>query len=334
MMARLPSVPAALPANLSIPDGAGLVLGADIGGTQLRVALAGTDGQPLARASAPVARSRSALCGQLLRLAANAQQDLVRARPTRAGCPIVQAVVGCPAIVQPDQTLAQSPNLPALEGEGLAQALAQGLGCPVQLENDVNLAALAEARCDRQAGSLAFIAIGTGLGMGVVLDGQLWRGAQGAAGEISHLPFGTGIDPCSEAARRQGALECSVSGQALARRLREWLPDESSCTPERLFELAAQGRARAQQALDEFFLDTARAVAAVCAVLDPDQVVLGGGLGMRPETLQWVRAHLPLLMNRPAPLRASLLGTEAGLRGALLLALDLHRCTHPEAEHA
>lgn len=334
MMARLQSVPAALPANLSIPDGTGLVLGADIGGTQLRVALAGTDGQPLARASAPVARTRAALCDQLLLLASQVQDELARSHPRRAAHGIVQAVVGCPAIVRADQSVLQAPNLLALEGPGLAGAMARRLGCPVWLENDVNLAALAEARCDRQAGSLAFIAIGTGLGMGVVLHGQLWRGAQGGAGEISHLPFGTGIDPCAEAARRQGALECSVSGQALARRLREWLPDESPCTPERLFELADQGRARAQQALDEFFLDTARAVAAVCAVLDPDQVVLGGGLGMRPETLQWVRAHLLLLMNRPAPLRASLLGTEAGLRGALLLALDLHRSTHPKTEHA
>ncbi|MBP0573872.1 ROK family protein, partial [Mycobacterium tuberculosis] len=101
-----------------------------------------------------------------------------------------------------------APNLALPSDQPLAVLLADRLGCPVALENDVNIAALGEARIRPAAPSLAFISFGTGVGLGALVNGRLLRGATGAAGEIGFLPFGA--EPKAVQSLETGALECAI----------------------------------------------------------------------------------------------------------------------------
>jgi predicted NBD/HSP70 family sugar kinase len=188
-----------------------------------------------------------------------------------------------------------------LTGAPLRTLIADAVGAPVALDNDVNLAALAESR-ERGVDDLAFIAVGTGVGMGIVTGGRLLRGAHGAAGELGRLPIGDDVvTPPDDL----GPLEAIAGGAGLARR---W----GSASAHEVF---------ANPGAHELLVDQARVLAigirAVEALLDPALIVLGGGIGCRQDVLDRVRAAL----GTPAPpLEPSRVGEDAGLLGALVLA--------------
>ncbi|MBS1696850.1 MAG: ROK family protein, partial [Actinobacteria bacterium] len=207
--------------------------------------------------------------------------------------------------------LASAPNLGA--SEGLRGALSARFGCPVVLDNDVNAAALGElaAGRGRDIADFAFVAVGTGIGMGLISDGRLLRGAHGAAGEIGHLPFGA--DPLDPAARRRGPLEEAVAGDVLAAR------DAGARSARDVFARAAEGVPEAAAALDEEGRWLARALVAVRAVADPELVVLGGGIGLRPELLARIRTWLDRHGHGDLRVEISALGGDGPLIGAAML---------------
>jgi glucokinase len=301
------------------------VLGIDLGGTNVRVALADLDGRMVAQSTAPTLREDApAVVAQL----ADASRELARG----AGVEwrrIAAIAVGVPGAVGRDGgQLRLASNLPPLAGLDVASALEAELGVTVVLENDVNLATLAEQRHGLGAGvsDFVFIAIGTGVGMGIVASGRLQRGATGAAGEIGFLPLGT--DPFERTNQLHGPLEEVVGGAGVVRRYAERAGDgaqQPGLSALDVYDLRATGDPHAHAVLEEQAQATALAVVSALSMLDPALVVLGGGIGSRPDFVAQVREHVVRLTPRPAAIEVSGLDERGGLIGAVDLARDLAR---------
>ncbi|MGI9435882.1 MAG: ROK family protein, partial [Geminicoccaceae bacterium] len=213
-----------------------------------------------------------------------------------------------------------APNVAGLGRMDVGRALGDRLGVKVVIENDVNLAVFGEHWQGHGQGvdNLAFIALGTGIGAGLILGGELVRGASGAAGEIAYLPFGA--DPFEPESRHAGALEREVATHGMKRRYAALVGFERS-VPE-IFDLAAGGDQAAVQVLDETARTLCRAVLALQAVIDPEIVVLGGSIGGREELVSRVRALLPLCLAAPVRIENSRLGQRAALVGAAAIGLS------------
>jgi len=204
-------------------------------------------------------------------------------------------------------------NIAGLEGDAFEPALARTLGRNVRIENDINLAALGERwrGVARGVDNFAFISVGTGLGAGIVLHGELHRGTSGSAGELDYARVGLSeeIDPCagalSDYARSVGA------------------PDD----PRTLFAQARSGDELALRVVDEEARRIALHIAPISAVTDVGLVVLGGGIGTNGGDLLYDRIRTQLAEWLPAPPRveASSLGDAAVLTGALAVGLRAAR---------
>ena len=269
------------------------VLGVDLGATNLRVALGDAAGAVVARAAEPVPATGEALAARVAAIA----------RELAGGERIAAAGVGVPGIPDGDGFAGLIAGAAGLNGAPLRRLLEDALGVPVASDNDVNLAALAESRA-RGVTDLAFIAVGTGVGMGIVSDGRLIRGAHGAAGELGQLPVGDHVvAPFGEL----GPLEAIAGGAGLAARAH-------AASARAVFD-AGPGAL-----LDDQATVLASAIRAVHALLDPELIVLGGGIGCRADVAERVQAALAAHGTPPPHVERSRLGEDAGLLGALALA--------------
>jgi predicted NBD/HSP70 family sugar kinase len=221
-------------------------------------------------------------------------------------------VVGVPGVVEPDGGgINLATNVPGLEGRPFAAELQERLGLPVTLENDINLAALGEhwRGVARDVDDFAFLSIGTGMGAGIVLRGELHRGHHGAAGEVDYALGGglrDDVDPCASAVA------------ALAEQLGLAPPVDARST----FAAARAGDSLARQVVEETARRIAIHVAPISAVADIRLVVLGGGIGANGDLLlEPVRALLAEWMPYPPRVEVSSLGEAAVLTGALAVGL-------------
>jgi predicted NBD/HSP70 family sugar kinase len=161
-----------------------------------------------------------------------------------------------------------APNITGLDHLNVVALLGEKLGSPVVLENDINLALLGEIwhGCARNVDNVAFLALGSGVGLGLYVNGRLVRGENGAAGEIGYLPIGG--DPLQAESRLQGCLEYQVGATGVVRRYRE--AGGSDVDSERqVFERAQADDPLAAAVVDETARLTALAAAAVIATVDP-----------------------------------------------------------------
>ncbi|KAK1181088.1 ROK family transcriptional regulator [Streptomyces sp. NBS 14/10] len=306
---------------------AGYVLGLDIGRAWLRVAAADLDGTVVARAEVRN-RGRSAAAMADLTVAA-ARRVIADAGVDPAL--VAHTVVGVPGVYDPERRRVRyADNLPGWGRAGLLDRMREELGTPLgtslSVHNDANLAALGEYTFGAGRGSRLFVyvLVGTGLGMGVVADGRLFTGAHGAAGEIGFLP----LLPQVGGAERQG-LEGAVAAEAVVRAARELGMSGTRSEPltaKAVFDAARDGVAPALEAVRQEAERLAHVVAAVAAVLDPDLVVLGGGVGHSADLLL---RTVELTLQRIGPLRpkvaASALGEDAVLLGAVATGLEAAR---------
>jgi predicted NBD/HSP70 family sugar kinase/biotin operon repressor len=300
---------------------AAFVLGIDLGGTKLHVALADLRGAIVTESIEPTtAAGGAAVVEQIGRMA-----DALLARAGVAPQRLRGAVMGSPGMVDPDSgAIVIAPNIAGLDSLDVRSALRARLRVDVAIENDVNLAAIGEhwRGNGRTARSFAFIAVGTGIGMGVFADGQLIRGARGAAGEIAYLPLGG--DPYDARGLRLGTLETSAASAGIAARYVGLGGAPGTSVREIFDRLEADPAARIT--IDEVGRVIATAILAVHSVLDPQIVVLGGSIGARPELKLRIEAHLARCMRDPVRIELSALGTRATLLGAIGGAIDgLHR---------
>jgi glucokinase len=300
--------------------GPDLVLGVDLGGTKVRAAIADGSGAVLAEMTvATDARGGRHVVEQIAVLARSLTDS---AGGTTAR--VHATAVGTPGVPDAQSgTLGLSPNVDGLAAVSLRDELADRLGHPVVLDNDVTAAAVGErwAGSARGCEDFVFVAVGTGIGMGIVSGGRVLRGAHGAAGEIGYLPLGT--DPFDPVNQHRGALEEATAGEKVAARFRA--ATGTRISTREVFDLAAQGVPAAVSVVAEHGRYLALAITAVTAVLDPALVILGGGVGSRPELLDPVRAGLAELGKAPAEVRTSALGNRASVVGALNLALSAAR---------
>ncbi|ADI08132.1 transcriptional regulator [Streptomyces bingchenggensis BCW-1] len=306
---------------------AGYVLGLDIGRAWLRVAAADLDGTVVARAEVRN-RGRSAAAMADLTVAA-ARRVIADAGVDPAL--VAHTVVGVPGVYDPERRRVRyADNLPGWGRAGLLDRMREELGTPLgtslSVHNDANLAALGEYTFGAGRGSRLFVyvLVGTGLGMGVVADGRLFTGAHGAAGEIGFLP----LLPQLGGAERQG-LEGAVAAEAVVRAARELGMSGTRSEPltaKAVFDAARDGVAPALEAVRQEAERLAHVIAAVAAVLDPDLVVLGGGVGHSADLLL---RTVELTLQRIGPLRpkvaASALGEDAVLLGAVATGLETAR---------
>jgi predicted NBD/HSP70 family sugar kinase len=314
---------------------AAYVVGIDIGRHQALVTVADLAGTIVAQHREMTA-SASSSADLLTALRKAARQALARAGIRRAE--VASVAAGTPGVVDwPRGAVVLAPQLPGWKIE-LARELRRSFRCPVQVENDANLAALAERRhgVARDAPTVVYILWGERVGAGVLIGDQLHRGAANAAGEIGFLALdeGTTVEP-DESGR--GPFERLVGADAIAevardaarrrgggaaRRQGGELAPPGATTPEAVFAAAAQGDPAAMETVQTIAARFARGLAPVLLVLDPDLVVIGAGVSRAGVTLlRAIEASVqPLTLVRPR-LELSALGDEAVTLGAVELAL-------------
>ncbi|HET9167985.1 MAG TPA: ROK family transcriptional regulator [Actinospica sp.] len=301
---------------------AGRVLGVDVGREKLRVLVADLAGEPLGPAieARNSARTADALVDQVEAVVAEA----VAAVGIETDA-VTHTVIGSPGVLDPGRgRIRYAPNLPGWQRPGLAETLAERLGVALTIDNDANLAALGEHAYGAARGlrNIVYLQLGTGVGLGLVLDGRLYRG-RGAAGEIGFLPLG---DRGAMHAQR-GMLEESVAADAIVRHARD-AGMGGRLTAESIFAAARGGDASATRAVALVGGYLGSLVAGILAFLDPELIVVGGGVG---QNLDLLEPHVTEALAAITPLRprlaVSALGAEAVLRGAVATAVTTARET-------
>ncbi|WP_158277735.1 ROK family transcriptional regulator [Pseudosporangium ferrugineum] len=306
---------------------AGYVLAVDIGRKFVRTALADLVGDIVARKEEPSrgARNRD-LVAQLTRLA---DELAGTAGITRAD--ITLAVFGTPGIHdKANGSLHLAPNLPGWERRNSLARLGDITGATYVVENDADLAAVGEATygLGRGVRHFVYVSIGTGMGMGIVIDGKLYRGFRGAAGEIGYLPVGDG-DPLLDApeSRKRGMFESVASADAVVATSQR-LGMTGAATAKDVLDAARAGDPAALRTVELEIDHLGRALAGVVAVLDPELVVLGGGVGGHAGDLltgPLLDRLGDLVALHPPRIEVSTLGNDAVLLGALASGLTAAR---------
>ncbi|MEU6411973.1 ROK family transcriptional regulator [Microbispora sp. NPDC046933] len=317
-----------------IGEGAGHVLGVDVGVTRTRIHAHALSGERLLGVSRDVA-SPAGASGFVtpsgtadLTASADAAGALLRETLPRLGDsgPLRQIVIALPTVVT-DRDPAAASQSPDVHDMVKALSLPPA---PLLLENNVNCAAVAEGNLGvaQDAAQFAYVQAGVRIGAALMMGGRLLRGASGWAGEVAHLPFpwDAGQEPVPEGLERFLGAEHLLLRTAAAWPASEGAPPTSA---EELFRRAGEGCPPAQRAVTEHATQVGRLVVAVVALLDPGLVVLGGGVGSNPLLVQGVQETLSTL-SIPVEIRQSGLGATATVEGAAVLAREqaLHRLIH------
>ncbi len=234
--------------------------------------------------------------------------------------------VGIPGVVEPATGLVRKASSTWLVGHPMAQDLGRRLDRPVRIENDANCFAVSEATDGAGAGAAVVFGavLGTGCGGGLVMHGQPWPGRNAIAGEWGHTPLPWPADserpgpvcPCGQS----GCLETWISGPGVA--ADHARATGQHCTPDAITAAAQSGDAGARASLARFFDRVARGLVTVLSIVDPDVVVIGGGL----SRIDRLYRELPALIDRwsftghlETPIRPARHGDSSGVRGAAWL---------------
>jgi glucokinase len=303
------------------------LVGVDLGGTLIRAAVAtgpGTHGE-VARHHTRPERGAAAVLDSIA----------AAVRESTSGRPCDGVAIGIPGPLDPASGIVYSaPHLPGWGGLHAAEELQRRLGCPVAIQNDAKLAAIAEWTLGAGKGTQIFVffTVSTGVGGGLVIDGELYTGTAGTAGELGHVPVGMTGPPCGQG--HAGCLEGMASGTAIAARAHAALQSGEASSLRDLETLDARGveiaalagDTLAHRLFDEAGRALGRAIGGFINVLSPEVIALGGGL-LGAGDLLFIPMHAaipeiafaePLARCRVVP---AALGTDAGLVGATTWAL-------------
>jgi glucokinase len=305
-------------------------IGIDLGGTKCLGVVVDGSGAVVEERRVPTPRGKEATIAVLGDVAA----DLLGRHPGVAG-----VGVGVPGLVDHDGVLRYAPNLPGVHELPVAAPLAQRLGLPVVVENDASCAGWGEREAGAGAGRdhVLLVTLGTGIGGGIVLDGHLFRGRNGVAGEIGHMVVDPHGPPCP--CGQRGCWERFASGSGLGRLAREAAVggragrivelaggDPELVKGEHVTAAAAEGDTEAIAVMASYGWWVALGLANLANAYDPERFVLGGGLVVAGDVLlDPVRTAFGELLDgaehRPAiDIVPAALGERAGAIGAALLA--------------
>ncbi|MBK1680268.1 ROK family protein [Rhodocyclus tenuis] len=289
-----------------------LRIGIDLGGSKIEVAALDATGELLLRRRVPTPTGDYAATLSAIGALVQGAEAELGARATVG--------IGTPGSEGGDGLLRNS-NSTCLNGKPLRADLETLLGRPLRLANDANCFALAEEQGGAACGAaLVFgVILGTGVGGGIVVDGRVVAGANRIAGEWGHnpLPVADGLPPPACYCGRSGCVETWLSGPGFAadhRRL-----GGVACSPEEIVAAAASGDARALATLARYHERLARALATVINIVDPEVIVLGGGMANLPDLADEVAKRLPAHVFSPTLATRVVrhaLGDSAGVLGA------------------
>ncbi|WP_420436528.1 ROK family transcriptional regulator [Candidatus Poriferisocius sp.] len=299
-----------------VPE-AGFVVAADVGASKIIVGVANLLGTVIAEQELETGPNAETA---LNRVAETARQML-----SEIGGQAGSACVGVPGIYRPhSDSVEQALNLPGFEGLRVRARLEELLDMEVHVDNDVNLAALAEADLDIDQTNFAAISIGTGIGMGIIVGGELYRGGIGAAGEVGSLVLHDSPADSNSSFILEDVSSAPAIRKQFGQAAESGHPTElhgSADVPE-IFDAAAQGDPAAVHVLENAASAMATAVMQLCLIIDPERIVFGGGVGANQVFVEAVNADLHRRHSQPVEISASTLGRRATFLGAVSWALD------------
>lgn len=312
----------------------GLIFAADVGGTHLRAAIVDNTGKIQYRLKGPTPQAERP--DGIVHALVDAAHEGESRMGARSG-QISAVSVAVPGTVNFEEGIVvKAPNLPCLDGFRLAAALESELAWPAVLENDANAAAVGEMWQGAARGyrHIICVTLGTGVGGGIILNGELWRGVDGSAAEIGHI----GVDPfdgvpCTCGSR--GCLEVYASATAIVRMTREARPryphsilhTSEDVTSETIYHAGLEGDELALEVFRRMGVYLGIGLASLINLLNPEIIVIGGGLSNGWELFekhmrqQVIERAFPLPARRVKITRAEC-GDDAGFLGAARLAFE------------
>ena len=305
----------------------GVCIGIDVGGTNLRCALVTPGGVVLARESmsTDIASGRGPFLERLYGLLARQ-----RAQAEALGTCVLAAGLGVPGLLSNDGVLRSSVNLMALEGLNLAREVSAAIGVPVVALNDANASAVGEQRfgAGRPFGSTLMVTLGTGVGAGLILDGRLWTGIDGVAGEFGHLTVEPNGRRCG--CGNRGCLEQYASATAIAA-LAQALgvgTGRGRLDAALVAELAREGDPKACTVFRQAGACLGMAAAGVVNLLNLEAIILGGGVAesfdlLAPVVRETIAERAFAVPGGRVRLLKGELGDDAGVLGAAAAACAL-----------
>lgn len=309
---------------------AGLIAGLDIGHRHLRLAIGDLAGRVLAEHRLPLAPDHPFEQG--LDMAEEMLATLLGEVPADRQ-DVLRVGMGLPAPIDAAGLVAAASILPGWVGVDARAEAAARFGCPVHLDNDANLGALAEHRIGAGAGHdcMVYLKVSSGVGAGLILDGRLFHGGGGTAGEIGHLTVDSNGPICRCGSR--GCLEAYTSVGTVADMLSQRHPNASM---KQLVAAAHSGDVAVRRAFEDVGSHLGWGVAMLANLINPSSLVIGGDLAQAGDFLlesvrDGVRRHALASVSSTLTLTVSSLGDRSGVMGALLLALDHTELTLPAA---
>ncbi len=305
------------PLAFTVNSAAGYVIGIDIGSTRLRMEAIDIYGERLRDLELDTAAGGPrAVEEQIVGAVRRLDSELAQSHQE-----LLALGVSTPGVVDPATRRVTSLawHLSATgEFDSLA-SLETRFGVPVLVDNDINMAAVGEKWRGLAGGvsTFVFVSVGAGVGMGIVIEDELFRGFHGAAGEIGYLPLTR--DPFDAQHRRLGGLEDEIGADGILAAYRAGGGEARSARE--VLERARGGDATATAVVESAAQRIGLAIATVCAVIDPELVVLGGRIAGSPDLLPAVRATVGRLLPLPTRIEVSVLAERAALEGALAMAL-------------
>ena len=310
-----------------------MYIGIDLGGTNIAAGLVTDDGKILMKDSVPTKRERH--YSEIVKDMADLAKKLIK----MSGCDLaeIRAVgIGCPGTVDNTRGLVVFSNNIVMDHVPLAAEFRKHLDLPINLENDANAAAYGEyIATAKDEKSFVFMTLGTGVGGGIILDGKIWRGFNGAGAEIGHMAIEPDGALCT--CGRRGCLEAYASVTALIRQTKEaldahpdssmhaWVQARGKISGRTAFECAKTGDPAAIKVRDTYLRYVAEGITNVINILQPEVFAIGGGISKEGDTLLLpVRALVEQNdFNKHMPkteLRIATLYNDAGIVGAAMAA--------------
>lgn len=315
------TAPGRAPMVYEVDPTVGAVIGVDIGREWMRLLITDLAGTRLCQRDT---RNTAEDPDELI----DAVVQLVQQGTDKAGLGpgvITHTVVGSPGAYGADSKQVRfAANLPGWGILTVAAALRDRLAGELTVENDANLAALGEYTygAGRETGQFVYLTIGTGVGIGIVLDGKLYRGFKGSAGEIAHLPVGEKQPNRRRGDAPRGMLEESFGASALVKRARA-IGMKDPVNAAAIFAAAREGDELAMEVVLAEGKALAYVVASICALLDPELIVVGGGVGQNLDLLLiGMTQELEELSPHRPTMAVGDLGRDAVVAGAIALGLE------------
>ena len=318
-----------------------LVLGVDLGGTKIATALANAQGEILARGYSPTSAQAgssaviSTILATIEKILSSNKLDLSR---------VLGIGIAAAGIIDSDNgKVIFSPNLPGWHEVPLREAVEQRLSIPVYLGNDANLAALGEWRfgLKKKVANLIYITGGTGIGGGIIIDGKLYTGCRGAAGEIGHMTIDINGPRCN--CGSTGCWEALASGTALATEAVRQISqgantsivalvdgDMSKIDAKVISEAAKQGDELAKELISRLGYYLGVGLANVVNIFNPELILIGGGITkmgglLLKPAIKVVKERAFSTSATSAEIKPALLGDDSGVLGAVAFVLTQHQ---------